>query len=127
MTLVTGCGDSFTNGGAPAPPTLDGLSGCSSLCTGNLSEYCGGPSRLNVYNLNNTLASITASAPVSTGTPTIKPAVGLYSYVGCNTEGNGTRALAQAFQGKDNMSLELCAGFCTPYKYFGTEYGRECE
>jgi hypothetical protein len=52
------CDNTFTNGGTIAPQTSDGLSGCSKLCNGNLSEYCGGANRLDVYNFNNTIATI---------------------------------------------------------------------
>jgi hypothetical protein len=86
--MKSGCGkDMFTDGGAPAPATLDGLSGCDALCTGNLSEYCGGSSRLNVYNFNNSLATITASALAPTATLGIKPTIGPYTYFGCQSEG----------------------------------------
>jgi len=36
------CGNSISNGGAPA-------AGCNMLCNGNSSEYCGAGNRLNVY------------------------------------------------------------------------------
>jgi hypothetical protein len=122
------CDNTFTNGGTIAPTTPDGLSGCSSLCNGNLSEYCGGASRLNVYNFNKTIATITSSATASpTQTPAIKPTVGPYTYFGCQTEGNGTRALAAAATASDTMTLEACESFCGNYAYWGTEYGRECE
>jgi hypothetical protein len=125
---MTGCNkDGFANGGSPAPATPDDLSGCSSLCAGNLSEYCGGSGRLNVYNLNNAIATITTSPSAPSTTPAIKPVVGAYSYVGCQTEGNGTRALTQKFQADDTMTLEYCANVCVTYKFFGVEYGRECE
>ncbi|KIV92643.1 hypothetical protein PV10_03916 [Exophiala mesophila] len=38
----------LTNGGSPAP---GGDADCSMLCDGNKGQYCGGPSRLNVYQL----------------------------------------------------------------------------
>ena len=40
------CGNSFSNGGGPAP---DGPTGCNMVCAGNKTEFCGGPNRLNVY------------------------------------------------------------------------------
>ncbi|PMD60425.1 WSC-domain protein [Hyaloscypha bicolor E] len=121
------CENTFTNGGTIAPTTPDGLSGCSSLCNGNFSEYCGGASRLNVYNFNKTIATVTSSATASpTQTPAIKPTVGPYTYFGCQTEGNGTRALAAAATASDTMTLEACESFCGNYAYWGTEYGREC-
>ncbi|KAG4411385.1 hypothetical protein IFR04_015473 [Cadophora malorum] len=123
------CGNSFANGGTLAPTTPDGLSGCNMLCAGNLSEYCGGGNRLNVYNFNNAIATITASAPAPTGTgPAIKPTIGPYSYYGCQTEGTTARALAGAAMASDSMTLEMCQAFCAAgnFALFGVEYGREC-
>ncbi|KAG4437963.1 hypothetical protein IFR05_006544 [Cadophora sp. M221] len=123
------CGNSFANGGTVAPTTPDGLSGCNMLCAGNLSEYCGGGNRLNVYNFNNAIATITASAPTPTGTgPSIKPVVGTYSYYGCQTEGTVARALAGSATASDGMTLEVCQTFCANgnFALFGVEYGREC-
>ena len=105
------------------------------LCAGNLSEYCGGPNRLDVYNYENAIATITASATASpTATPTgpaIKPTVGPYTYYGCQTEATDARALPSNSTASDAMTLEYCASFCSgstaPYAYFGAEYGRECE
>ena len=36
------------------------------------------------------------------------------------------RALTADFKGDDDMTVEMCAEYCTPYQYFGVEYGREC-
>ncbi|RDW91110.1 hypothetical protein BP5796_02275 [Coleophoma crateriformis] len=46
------CAPSIMNGGTLAP---EGVSGCNQLCNGNLSEYCGGTSRLSVYDFNRTV------------------------------------------------------------------------
>lgn len=125
------CGNTFANGGTMAPPTADGLSGCSMQCNGNLSEYCGGGNRLDVYNFNNTILTSTISATQSgtspTQTPVIKPTVGPYTYYGCQTEGNGTRALSSAAMASDTMTLEVCENFCQNFNYWGCEYGRECK
>jgi hypothetical protein len=129
---MKGCGNNFANGGTIATQTPDGLGGCSMTCNGNLSEYCGGSNRLDVYNFNDAIATITTSAtqtgPLSpTQTPAIKPTVGPYTYYGCQTEGNGTRALAAASTVSDTMTLEACQSFCSAFTYWGTEYGRECK
>lgn len=42
------CGLTFSNGGAPTP-----LTDCNMACSGNGSEFCGGPNRLNVRTLLN--------------------------------------------------------------------------
>jgi hypothetical protein len=43
------CSAAIANGGAP---TASG--DCSMVCSGNSSEFCGGPNRLNVYNYTGT-------------------------------------------------------------------------
>ncbi|KUJ17770.1 WSC-domain protein [Mollisia scopiformis] len=118
------CGDTFSNGGVPAP---EGLSGCDMLCSGNLSEYCGGPNRLGVYDLNNAIATITTTTVSPTATAAaIKPTISPYTYYGCQTEATGVRALSANTTASDSMTLEMCEEFCYPYSYFGVEYGREC-
>ncbi|KAH9207298.1 hypothetical protein DL95DRAFT_527981 [Leptodontidium sp. 2 PMI_412] len=46
------CDNSIVNGATLAP---EGVSGCSMLCNGNFSEFCGGSSRLDVYDFNKTV------------------------------------------------------------------------
>ncbi|KAH8887407.1 heme peroxidase [Thozetella sp. PMI_491] len=93
---------------------------CSMVCSGNQFEYCGAGSRLELY-------STTASVPPApTGTLAVKPTVGKWFFQGCVTEGTGVRALSGPGTASDSMTLEVCASFCDGYKYFGTEYGREC-
>ncbi|KAK0632014.1 hypothetical protein B0T14DRAFT_490452 [Immersiella caudata] len=129
------CGNTISNGGAPA-------AGCNMLCNGNSSEYCGAGNRLNVYTRGQ-LPSITAT-PTSTGTasstsslsglapePTETeisqpPAVGNYEWFGCRTEATGVRALSGATYASDDMTLQSCQAFCSSFTYFGVEYGREC-
>ena len=90
-------------------------------CGGEAGEFCGASNRLELYS--------TTSAPV-TPTPTAtlshRPTVTPYTLVGCWAEGDGVRALDQATTVSDKMTNEACAAYCKSYKYFGTEYGREC-
>lgn len=37
------------------------------------------------------------------------------------------RALASKSTAYDGMTLESCSADCAGYRYFGTEYGRECK
>lgn len=67
------CGSSIEAGGAPAP-----ASDCNMQCTGNSSEYCGGPNRLNFYNYTGT--------PPTTSATGVNPVTGLpgnWTYNGC--------------------------------------------
>ncbi|ESZ98504.1 hypothetical protein SBOR_1166 [Sclerotinia borealis F-4128] len=124
------CGNQLSNGGTLAP---EGISGCAQLCAGNSSEYCGGTNRLDVYDFNNTTivtapsTTITTGAtPSSTNLSSIQQTVGVYTYIGCQTEATGARAFASKASDANNMTLELCEASCIGYTYFGTEYGREC-
>ncbi|PMD28773.1 WSC-domain-containing protein [Hyaloscypha variabilis F] len=75
-----------------------------------------------------TSTTSTASSTVSgTGLPTDPATVGLYSYVGCWAEPlDGSRALTDAFEGTEEMTVETCAAFCHTFPYFGTEWSSEC-
>ena len=46
------CGNSVQAGGAPAT-----ASDCNMLCSGNNTQYCGGPNRLNLYSFTNAPAT----------------------------------------------------------------------
>jgi len=118
------CGNTVSNGGAPAP-----ASGCSMTCSGNSSEFCGGPNRLNVY--NNT-ASPTSSGPSPpTTTPIIVPSSGPWVSLGCYSDNVGGRALtfgAPIVGGASNNSVESCTAACLAagYSLAGMEYSDEC-
>jgi len=45
--------------------------GCNMVCGGNSSEYCGGPNRLNMYQLHGPISTTTSSSTTGTGAPTI--------------------------------------------------------
>ncbi|TVY53083.1 WSC domain-containing protein [Lachnellula cervina] len=121
------CGNSISNG-ANSTAAID----CSMTCADNGTEYCGAGSRLNMYqrgNLTTGGGSTTGTAtPTSTptGGPQIKKTIGNWAFQGCWTEATNTRALAGTTYANNSMTLELCASFCTGFKMFGVEYGREC-
>ena len=85
------------------------------LCAGNNKEYCGGPSRLNLY--------LNTSAPVASP---VNPLVTGFTYQGCYTDSVNERVLYDAWQSGADMTVQKCAGVCASYTYFGTEYGAEC-
>ncbi|KAG6025053.1 hypothetical protein E4U41_001620 [Claviceps citrina] len=107
------CGSYLADSSKTAP-----LEECSMACSGGDGyEYCGASSRLELYQNGN----------VTTGNPEQPAAVGDYVLVGCQTEGNGTRALpGSAVLAQDSMTNGVCASWCKDYGFFGTEYGREC-
>ncbi|PMD40623.1 WSC-domain-containing protein [Hyaloscypha variabilis F] len=143
------CGNALGAGSTKAPNQAD----CSFTCPGDGNEYCGAGNRLQLYAYNVTSTSSTSvssssasssalsvstsgsatgvtstspsTAPSLTG-PTIVPSAGLYNYMGCFTEGANTRTFGAASYPSDSNTIAQCAAACSAYKYFGTEYGREC-
>ncbi|EXJ91928.1 hypothetical protein A1O3_00478 [Capronia epimyces CBS 606.96] len=117
-------------GSAIATATTD-QSDCGMVCSGNRTEYCGGPSRLSVWSIvsgtesgaSSTTTSTTSASPTSTPTPSISGA----TYMGCYSDNTGGRTLASRTTDA-NMTLELCAqtAQAANHKYFGLEYAGEC-
>ncbi|OAA49482.1 Carbohydrate-binding WSC [Metarhizium rileyi] len=63
------CGNKLTAGSVPAPDK-----DCSMTCNDNSTEYCGGPSRLNVYKLNTgdtTTTKTTTAASITVSTSSV--------------------------------------------------------
>ena len=65
------CGYTIQAGGAPAPATE-----CNMLCSGDNSQYCGGPNRLNLY--KDTDSTVTPPTP-----PAVVASVGPWVSQGC--------------------------------------------
>jgi hypothetical protein len=102
------CGTQFLNGGAPA---VDGSVGCDMLCNGNSSEYCGGPSRLNVY-----------------AQPYVPPPPAGWNALGCYTDTQASRTLNTTEYLNVAMTIEVCTSACQTagFIYAGLEYADEC-
>lgn len=101
------------------------------LCGGNVSEYCGGPNRLDMYQLDGSLpvptstTSIPGTSPTPTpGAPSVVASVGGYSYIGCYTDSTANRALTGLINpvAGATLTVELCAAACAGFTYFGVEY-----
>ncbi|ODA84052.1 hypothetical protein RJ55_02570 [Drechmeria coniospora] len=105
------CGSYLTETSQSAP-----LAECGMPCGGDAYQYCGASNRIELY----------MNANASGGKPELPAAVGDYVLVGCQTEGNGTRALADKTTAAEDMTNAKCADICKEHRYFGTEYGREC-
>ncbi|KKA28638.1 hypothetical protein TD95_001872 [Thielaviopsis punctulata] len=96
-------------------------SSCSTPCSGNSTQACGGPNRLTMWN------NPTMSTPQQPLNVTVAASGITWYSLGCKTEATGMRALsAAAFSTTTSMTLEACAAYCANYKLFGTEYGAEC-
>ncbi|KAL5594741.1 hypothetical protein BROUX41_001655 [Berkeleyomyces rouxiae] len=108
------CGNSLASSSTSAD-----LSECNMLCSGDSTQYCGSGNRIELY-------KTTAPIPTPTGALSHAETVGNWNLVGCWTEGDGVRALSSAATASSDMTNSMCAGFCQGYKFFGTEYSREC-
>ena len=114
------CGNSLAASSAEAP-----AEDCSMVCGGDPTEFCGNGNRLELY--STTATRVSSATPTPTATLAVKPTVGAYTFVGCQTEATAGRALSGKGYADDAMTLETCATYCSGFTYFGTEYGRECE
>ncbi|KAI4865776.1 glyoxal oxidase N-terminus-domain-containing protein [Hypoxylon rubiginosum] len=125
---------------------------CSTGCSGNSTEACGGLDRLTLffnpyntgpkpedYNFNMQYIMPTPSLsgaiagravdPTSAPTTPSQPlAVANYNWYGCQTEATNIRALSLFTYADDAMTLDGCQTFCSGKgtTYFGVEYAREC-
>lgn len=107
------CGNTLATGSGPAP---DG--DCDMTCSGNATEACGGPNRLNLFWSG------------TTG-PETNPGTGNWTFSACYTEGVTGRALpfaATVVGGAAAMTVDLCLSACETAGYVlaGTEYADEC-
>ncbi|KAK8080397.1 fungistatic metabolite [Apiospora hydei] len=115
---------------------------CSYRCTGAVNQTCGGNGEFRQGGQYMSLFS-TAQALPNTGSPPpaddpapvnpgpvnggVQPQrIGNYTFAGCYSEGTNGRALNGKTRAQDTNTLDTCAAFCSGFKYFGTEYGREC-
>ena len=133
------CGNSFDNGGGPAP---DGSAGCSFACAGDSTEICGGNQRLSMYEYINSDGTVKSTTPASgTTTPsnggdtsTSGPAPDTanlpsgWAYDGCYVDGAQGRILSVQQPDSDSLTIESCINTCTTngYSVAGLEYSKQC-
>ncbi|OCL01795.1 WSC-domain-containing protein [Glonium stellatum] len=126
------CGNSFDNGGGPAP---DGSIGCSMACNGNATEICGGSQRLSMYgyvNANGTISTTVSASPNPTPTPTPTPTPADlptgWSYSGCYVDNANGRILAIQQPDSNIVTIESCISTCSSlgYSIVGLEYSTQC-
>ncbi len=114
------CGNTLEASSSPAA-----AEDCSMVCGGDPTEFCGNGNRLELY--STTATRTTTATPAPTGTLAVRPTVGAYTFVGCQTEATAGRALSGNSYADDSMTLDSCATFCSGFTYFATEYSRECK
>ncbi|CZR63536.1 uncharacterized protein PAC_13433 [Phialocephala subalpina] len=116
------CDNSYINGG----PFAD-LSNCNMACSGNSSEYCGGPGAMNLYSYQGA-TPLSSVVPTSTVTPvTTIPLPTAWATLGCYTDNVGARALTNQLN-IPSLTVEKCISGCTNagWTIAGVEYGDEC-
>jgi WSC domain len=85
-------------------------------CNGNSSEFCGGSSRINIYDFNRTV---------------VPPPAPSWSLLGCYTDSVAKRSLSVGTDvpgGANAMTVEACLSACkaSGYTLAGLEYAGEC-
>uniref|UniRef100_A0A8H7Y1L9 WSC domain-containing protein n=1 Tax=Psilocybe cubensis TaxID=181762 RepID=A0A8H7Y1L9_PSICU len=89
-------------------------------CSGNASELCGGPIRLNIFQSNRPPPVIVQN--ITTGT-------GLWTYQGCFTDSPQARTLGTGANIPLGTTPESCAAACLAqggFTFAGVENGHEC-
>ncbi|KAF2192285.1 copper radical oxidase [Zopfia rhizophila CBS 207.26] len=127
------CGNSFANGGGPAP---DGNAGCNMACNGNSQEICGGPDRLTVYQYaSGSATTVSIAAPTATIATSTTSAVsgpsGLpsgWSYQGCWVDNAFGRIMANGQNDNNQLTIESCISTCSDlgYSVAGLQYSVQC-
>ena len=94
---------------------------------------CGGLGFINVYNNTNANFNAFGSNENTAGNAQpYMPAAGFGpNYLGCYTDNSASgRTLTGAFVAQNNMTLEICAAFCSAgmgYQYYATEFTTQCK
>ncbi|KAF8249168.1 WSC-domain-containing protein [Wilcoxina mikolae CBS 423.85] len=103
-----------------------GSQNCNMPCPGDVTQICGGPSALSIYQHLPSKSNSSLPPPTSSPTPSVNTN---YTYLGCATEGTGGRALpAGTPLFSIAMTQQLCQKHCTEQSFSlsGTEYASEC-
>ncbi|KAJ6532912.1 galactose oxidase [Mycena vulgaris] len=122
------CGPAIVNGATAEP-----ISDCNMACAGNISEFCGGPDRLTMYNYTGTdLPPPPAGGGGGGGAPTGVTAIATdlpspWAYVGCFVDGATGRVLTTEIV-DTNLTMESCVATCDAQNFTiaGGEFSTQC-
>ena len=103
-------------------------------CNGNLTEICGGPNRLDVYDFNNAIANLPTGTSMSSSVTASASSTGSappgWTTLGCYTDSVGARTLTTEMYSipGTSMTVELCLAAClsSNFDLAGLEYAGEC-
>ncbi|KDR82087.1 hypothetical protein GALMADRAFT_60064 [Galerina marginata CBS 339.88] len=102
------------------PSQMAPATDCNMGCSGNSTELCGGPVRMNIFQSNKPPPIIVQN--VTSGT-------GLWSYQGCFTDSVAARTLNTGVNIPLGTTPESCTAACQaagPFTFAGVENGHEC-
>jgi hypothetical protein len=96
---------------------------CDMACTGNATEQCGGPNRLNLFH-NDSIVAPTSGPATNAGPPG-------WGFIGCYTDSVTARTLTAngaSAGGGGALTVALCTQACQAEGYIlaGVEYSGEC-
>ncbi|KAJ7280578.1 hypothetical protein C8J57DRAFT_1711667 [Mycena rebaudengoi] len=122
------CGSTIVNGAPVA------ISDCNMPCAGNNSEFCGGPSRLTMYNYTGTdlpPPPVGGGGGGGNGGGVTAIATDLpdpWAYVGCYVDNAHGRILANEQPDNTNLTMELCVDICAAQNFTiaAGEFSRQC-
>ncbi|KAF7290351.1 hypothetical protein HMN09_01293100 [Mycena chlorophos] len=112
---------------------------CNMLCDGDVSEFCGGPNALSMYNYTGT--DRPTGPPIGVGgggggggggAPSdVFPVTDLpapWEYIGCYVDNQFGRVLETEFTDNVNMTIETCVSACSSLNFTisATEYSTQC-
>ncbi|PPQ91781.1 hypothetical protein CVT25_000426 [Psilocybe cyanescens] len=102
------------------PSTPEPATDCNMACSGNASELCGGPVRMNIFQSNRPPPVIVQNVTAGTG---------LWTYQGCFTDSTGARTLGTGVNIPLGTTPESCTAACLAqgaFTFAGVENGHEC-
>ncbi|KJA19113.1 hypothetical protein HYPSUDRAFT_144137 [Hypholoma sublateritium FD-334 SS-4] len=103
------------------PSVQEPATDCDMACSGNSTELCGGPVRINIFqNLNTPLPVIVQNVTAGKG---------LWTYQGCFTDTVTSRTLGTGVNIPSGTTAESCTAACQAaggFQFAGLENGHEC-
>ena len=98
-------------------------------CNGNSSEFCGGPNRLNVYQIEGgVIPSPTSSTRTASSTATATAVPSGWSYRGCYVDNLNGRILLTQIPDDPDLTVSSCIDACQDrgLSVAGLEYSTQC-
>ncbi|KAF4569998.1 hypothetical protein EYR40_008982 [Pleurotus pulmonarius] len=119
------CGNELAAGAAAD------VADCNMPCSGDATQFCGGPNRMNLFVSDGTPPpdpEDPEEPPEPAGPAVEVPAYGQWTTQGCTIDNNPGRSLPIVIGVPGAMTIEKCLDACfnAGYGFAGTEYAAEC-